>query len=206
MKILMLFKNRNYFTKYFEPGCTTCCVNNDNCFTAPIFWLIPSGWFYQNAVTFCDIIEERKQILDNINKDRLNSPMSAYFELLGKKPKKSPYAIFANFLLATEKIIYRTGISQTAVEFCNVACAIERYRLAKGKLPDDLTKLIPDYLPARPVSLFDGKDFRYKKINETDYGLIAQIPDLNTLEQREKYIGVPLLTDCEIVFWRIIQN
>ncbi|MGC9035110.1 MAG: hypothetical protein ACP5K7_04645 [Verrucomicrobiia bacterium] len=202
-KMLMLFQNRDYFIKYFEPGCTTCCDNSFNNFTAPTFWLIPNGWFYQNAVTFCNVIEERKQILDNIIRDRRNSPMSAHFEKLAKKPGQNPYTIFANFLLATEKVFYRTGISQTAVELCNVACAIERYRLANGKLPDRLTKLIPSYLSSAPVCLFDGKEFRYNRINQTDYGLIAAVPDLNVLDYCEKCIGIPLLSDGEIVFRRI---
>ncbi|MGC8743725.1 MAG: hypothetical protein ACP5T0_07595 [Verrucomicrobiia bacterium] len=202
-KMLMLLQNREYFIKYLEPGCATCCDNSRNNFTAPTFWLIPAGWFYQNAVTFCDITEERREILDQIIKGRRNSPMSAHFEKLTKKPGKNPYTIFANFLLATEKVIYRTGISQTAVELCNVACAIERYRLANGKLPDNLTKLSPSYLSSAPVSLFDGKEFRYNRINETDYGLIAAMPDLNAFDYCEKCIGVPLLSDYEIVFKRI---
>jgi len=202
-KMLMLFQNRDYFIKYFEPGCTTCCDNSHNNFTAPIFWLIPAGWFYQNAISFCDIIEERREILDAIIRERRTSPMSAHFEKLAKKPKQSPYTIFANFLLATEKVIYRTGISQTAVELCNIACAIERYRLANGKLPDNLTKLSPSYLSSAPLCLFDGKEFRYNRINETDFGLIAEMPDLNALDYCEKCNRVPLLSDYEIVFKRI---
>jgi type II secretory pathway pseudopilin PulG len=42
--------------------------------------------------------------------------------------------------------------------------AIERYRLAAGKLPDTLAELIPAYLDAVPKDPFDGKDLRYKKL------------------------------------------
>jgi hypothetical protein len=45
-----------------------------------------------------------------------------------------------------------------------VGLAIERYRLAAGKLPDTLTDLVPVYLDAVPTDPFDGNDLRYKKL------------------------------------------
>jgi hypothetical protein len=40
------------------------------------------------------------------------------------------------------------------------ALAAERYRLAKGRWPDSLDALVPDYLPAVPADPFDGKPLR----------------------------------------------
>ncbi len=45
-----------------------------------------------------------------------------------------------------------------------VALAIERYRLAAGKLPDALAELVPDYLDVVPRDPFDGNVLRYKKL------------------------------------------
>ena len=45
-----------------------------------------------------------------------------------------------------------------------VGLAIQRYRLAEGKLPDALTDLVPGYLDAVPKDPFDGNDLRYKKL------------------------------------------
>lgn len=42
--------------------------------------------------------------------------------------------------------------------------AVQRYRLAAGKLPDNLAELIPTYLDTVPKDPFDGKDLRYKKL------------------------------------------
>ncbi len=44
------------------------------------------------------------------------------------------------------------------------ALAIQRYRLAAGRLPDALTDLVPTYLDAVPTDPFDGKDLRYEKL------------------------------------------
>jgi hypothetical protein len=55
------------------------------------------------------------------------------------------------------KAIART---RTAV----ASLAIERYRLAKGSLPEKLDDLVPTYLKAIPQDPFDGKPLRYKKL------------------------------------------
>jgi hypothetical protein len=42
--------------------------------------------------------------------------------------------------------------------------AVQRYRLAVGKLPESLGDLMPTYLDAVPKDPFDGKELRYKKL------------------------------------------
>jgi hypothetical protein len=44
------------------------------------------------------------------------------------------------------------------------AIAIERSRLATGKLPDQLGDLVPKFLPAVPADPFDGEPLRYRKL------------------------------------------
>jgi len=44
------------------------------------------------------------------------------------------------------------------------ALAVQRYRLAAGKLPDALADFVPAYLDAVPTDPFDGNELRYKKL------------------------------------------
>ena len=46
----------------------------------------------------------------------------------------------------------------------DAALAVQRYRLAAGKLPDALTDLVPAYLDSVPTDPFDGKELRYEKL------------------------------------------
>jgi hypothetical protein len=50
------------------------------------------------------------------------------------------------------------------------ALAAERYRLAKGRWPERLEDLVPDYLPAVPADPFDGRPLRLRR---TDDGLMV---------------------------------
>jgi hypothetical protein len=56
--------------------------------------------------------------------------------------------------------------------------AVERYRLAAGKLPDSLSDLVPAYLESVPKDPFDGKDLRYKKL-EASFVVYSIGPDLS---------------------------
>jgi hypothetical protein len=47
-----------------------------------------------------------------------------------------------------------------------VALAIERYRIAEGKLPDDLSVLAPRYLQTVPLDPFDEAPIRYRTLPE----------------------------------------
>lgn len=59
-----------------------------------------------------------------------------------------------------------------------VALAVERYRIATGKLPDTLVELVPVYLEAVPSDPFDGYELRYKKL-ETGFVVYSIGEDLS---------------------------
>jgi len=50
------------------------------------------------------------------------------------------------------------------IDAARVAVALERHRLANGKLPEALSELVPLYLDEVPTDPFDGKPLRYKKL------------------------------------------
>ncbi|NLH17527.1 MAG: hypothetical protein GX455_13210 [Phycisphaerae bacterium] len=44
--------------------------------------------------------------------------------------------------------------------------AVERFRLAEGRLPESLEELVPKYIEAVPIDPFDGKPLRYKRLEK----------------------------------------
>ncbi|MHC4477191.1 MAG: hypothetical protein ACYTEL_16210 [Planctomycetota bacterium] len=61
-------------------------------------------------------------------------------------------------------IVQLRGIAH--LRAARTALALERYRLANGKLPEILETLVPGYLDAIPKDPFDGNDLRYKKLDK----------------------------------------
>jgi hypothetical protein len=63
--------------------------------------------------------------------------------------------------------------------------AVERYRLANGKLPDSILELVPAYLDSVPIDPFDGNHMRYKKL-ETGFVVYSICEDLSDDGGKEK--------------------
>lgn len=53
-----------------------------------------------------------------------------------------------------------------AIETCFTALAVERYRIANGKLPESLDQVAPRFIESVPLDPFDGKPIRYKKLDK----------------------------------------
>jgi len=49
------------------------------------------------------------------------------------------------------------------LDLARTALALERYRLAGGKVPERLEELVPQYLPEVPSDPFDGNPIRYRR-------------------------------------------
>ena len=60
---------------------------------------------------------------------------------------------------------------------CQIALAIERFRLKNKRLPDSLEELIGDYFEEVPLDPYDGRQMRYKKL-ETGYVVYSIGEDL----------------------------
>jgi len=55
------------------------------------------------------------------------------------------------------------------LDLARTALAVERYRLATGKVPERLEELVPQYLKGAPTDPFDGQPIRYRR---TDPGYL----------------------------------
>ena len=51
---------------------------------------------------------------------------------------------------------------QSMTDQAVIACALERFRLANGRFPDALEKLVPDYLKAVPLDVVNGEQPHYR--------------------------------------------
>jgi hypothetical protein len=64
----------------------------------------------------------------------------------------------------------------THLDSARTALAIERYRLATGDVPEQLTDLVPKYLGEVPIDPFDGRPIRYRR-TEPGYRLWSIMDD-----------------------------
>ncbi len=63
----------------------------------------------------------------------------------------------------------RIAATQTILRSLAAACAVERYRMAHGRLPATLEDLVPAFLPSVPTDPLTGKPLCYKPSESSSY-------------------------------------
>src|SRR6185437_3926299 len=75
------------------------------------------------------------------------------------------HMVSAMLLPAFGKVVLRDADVRAELRTAITAMAVERWRAAhEEKVPDSLTELVPDFLPAVPQDPFDGQPLRFKKL------------------------------------------
>ena len=81
-------------------------------------------------------------------------------EAINKALIKDP-SYFCAYLCANEEKVCAADLrTKTALRIAYTALALERFNLAKGRWPDKLDELVPQYLSAVPLDPFDGAPLR----------------------------------------------
>jgi hypothetical protein len=146
---------------------------------APLDLLVgsmPDGWYYQNMLLLAELHEGYGPLID-VQAHRVHPEKSkeseARLERFGKEPTH-PGNLFVKMLMPSlGRAVARTARMQSAVDAARVASAIERYRLAEGRLPTTLAALVPDYLRDIPHDIVDGKPLRYLPDDRNGYRLYS---------------------------------
>lgn len=125
---------------------------------------IPTGWWYQNLLTLDRFHTETYWPAIDLEHRRLDPPIWRGVEEKFQAKPTSPYNVLSKLILpAISSCAKQAAQSQTTVDEIVVACALERYRLAKGTLPDKLDALVPEFLAKVPTDVIDSKPLRYRR-------------------------------------------
>jgi hypothetical protein len=138
--------------------------------------LVPRGWAYQNMVLTARLGQPRGEGFDLANnlirpgkfKD-LARQMDAAFSGNAK-----PYNFLAaignpNIIKATQTLAH----DQTSVNEAQIACALERYRLAHGEYPETLDALKPEFIEKLPHDIIGGQPLFYRRTGDGKFLLYS---------------------------------
>lgn len=142
----------------------------DNTTPKLFFRLMPSGWIYQEQLTLHQLYDEK--ILPGLDFDAgrvhprtVDDNANSLEKLMG--PGFSQvwhHRLYSALLLpALGKIAQKTALAQTTVDEAALACALERYRLAKGEFPETLGALAPQFIQSMPHDIITGEPLKYHR-------------------------------------------
>src|SRR5262249_36657022 len=136
--------------------------------------LIPSGWFYLEQVNYCSLFDEFLLPAIDVQQRRV---LPSYVKVTSDKLDRSlshsgpglflRHRYFASLLLpALSRIGQKTAFNQTGIDLLATACALERYRLAKGAFPESLNQLTPEFMEKLPHDIITGGPLKYRRVDK----------------------------------------
>jgi hypothetical protein len=132
-----------------------------------VVYAIPTGWWYQNMLNVDRFHTEDYSPIMDLNVRRFDPTAYRRVEEKLKARATIPYNVLSKLLLpALGNCAKSAAASQTTVDEVVVACALERYRLAKGALPEKLDALVPEFLAKVPTDVITGEPLRYRRDGE----------------------------------------
>lgn len=133
---------------------------------------IPRGWIYQNMVVIATLKNDQNGI-DLENETFIPGKVDDVGrQIEGLKP--SPYTFLACIAVPNIAIAWRTtAYNQTLVNEAQIACALERYRLAHGEYPESLDVLVPQFIEAIPHDIIGGQPLHYRRTSDEKFLLYS---------------------------------
>jgi hypothetical protein len=86
----------------------------------------------------------------------------------------SPYKFQALMTYpALASAVRKFAAAQAAVDLAQVACALERYRLAHGQYPETLAELTPQFIENLPHDIINGQPLHYRRTDDGKFVLYS---------------------------------
>ena len=137
--------------------------------------LAPRGWLYQNLVTTANVNASCLTGFDlegGTISPRTFDEMDRQFRQPSEHP--SPFKFLARYIaLNIARATQTLAANQTLVNEAQIACALERYRLAHGKYPETLDTLVPQFIEQLPHDLIGGQPLHYRRTDDGSFLLYS---------------------------------
>lgn len=137
--------------------------------------LIPRGWVYQNIVVGINVeangiasLDPSGQLVFPDKADEFKKELDALLA------HSSVYNLIARRMVPNyQRACQTTAYNQTHVNQALVACALERYHLARGEYPETLGALVPQYLDEVPRDVIGGNPLHYQRAADGKFVLYS---------------------------------
>jgi hypothetical protein len=156
-------------------------LSGDAKFPGAVWSAVPNGWFDLEKANHSRFFDEF--VLPSIDvANRRISPMACQQseQKMAAVSNKSRVRLFLEhrafcslLVPGTLGVARKTAFGQTAADTAAIACAIERFRLAQGRVPESLQELAPEYLEKLPHDIIIGQPLKYTRTKDGHYAIYS---------------------------------
>ncbi len=123
--------------------------------------LCPRGWGYQHVAARLNVDFGRLACFDTANQI-IFAEKAIAAEKASQALDSGAYTAVDSLWQANFNLVCRnTARSQTEINHALIACALERYRLARGDYPENLDSLVPQFIDTIPHDVIGGEPMHY---------------------------------------------
>ncbi len=139
--------------------------------------LLPNGWPKQMKSRAARIYLDR--VLPGIDADAHRVHFERHPEdekvILRLEQRKSLFDMLALIGIPNfQRAMQTAGRAQALVDMTRIACALERFKLARGAYPATLAELAPEWIEAIPHDVTNGEPLLYRANSEGGYTLYSR--------------------------------
>jgi hypothetical protein len=140
--------------------------------------IVPGGWFYFEQLNYHRLFDYETDAVmkpNRIDPDVADQRAEEVFGNLssGLNAVLNHRAMARMLLPALNSVEYKMARAQTYANLAEVACALERYRLARGQYPDTFDALAPQFLAAVPQDVIMGQPLNYRRFEDGQFILYS---------------------------------
>src|ERR1043166_18772 len=147
--------------------------------------IAPHGWFYQEQLNYCRLYDgqinggfdvQARRVFPKILRAHEHDLEK---EIAGGWLGKAPSAVLHHRLLASlrlpalVRVPERAAGTQIAIDQAMLACALQRFLLAKGEFPEKLESLTPSFVTTIPNDLLSGEAYKYRRLPDGQFVLYS---------------------------------
>ena len=125
-----------------------------------LYDLVPRGWVYQNMALIARLDrpqDEGFDLVNNLIRPGIFKELARRMDAAFSGNAKPYYFLAAIFSLNITKATQTLAHNQTLANEAQIACALERYRLAHGEYPETLDALVPQFIEKLPHDIIGGQ-------------------------------------------------
>jgi hypothetical protein len=156
-------------------------LSGDGKFPGAVWSAVPNGWFDLEKVNYSRLFDELIMPSIDVANRRITPSACRKAEgqimgVLGKSQARLffQHRAFCSLLVpGTLTLARKTAFGQTAADTAGIACAIERFKLAKGRLPESLDELVPQFMEKLPHDIVTGQPLKYPRTDNGRYAVYS---------------------------------
>lgn len=146
------------------------------------FWaeFFPRGWFHFEKLNYARLFGEyllskERDGLNAVDPERVERKNEDLSSLCADKGKvlRDHMILSAMLLPAMARAEIKAAHAQSTVNEAEMACALERYRIANSAYPEHLENLVPRFIKTLPLDVITAKPMIYRRIDPDRFVLYS---------------------------------